>query len=667
MNRSIISLLSLILLFGAGCDKGNEVIDDKDIKFDTLDVNYGDLGELETGEVCQSGCLEEWKKECSGSGYHVCQDEDDDGCFEWSAVIKCEPGKVCKEGECVPACADQECTAVGAHKCGENNVVLECGDYDGDGCLEWGNPVKCDEKLVCSQGYCSVSCKSECTFIGAKKCEGNDVVTCGDYNTDGCLEWGDAQDCGNLVCTNGFCKSTCEDECTVVESQKCEGNGYKICNDYNSDGCLEWGTVKNCGQNQTCSNGFCKDQCESECTAIGGKKCELNAVVVCNDYNGDGCLEWGTPLQCDEKLVCNEGYCESQCTSECTIMMAKKCDEGGNVVMCGEYDGDECLEWGSPVPCSDPYVCSEGNCSLECKDECSVKNEKKCVIGVTKSYQICDDYNKDGCLEWGTAIECEGELVCSDGNCALSCQSECAVANTKKCSGNAYQICGDYNGDTCLEWGTEVYCKVYESCDNGTCKQKQPPAEIVISEVLYDSAGSDANTFVELHGPPSTNLAGYSLVGINGNGGSEYNVIELSGTTGSDGLFLVASPTSESWIKDQADLIDAKTDYENGPDNIQLRYGSIVVDAVGYGVFSDADVFKGEGNPAPDVNYDHSIGRDENYTDTNNNANDFSDYATPSPGAANIKINEAPVAKIVCPVSGNTGENLEFDGSQSYD
>ena len=631
------------------------------------DVQSGDGVPEEVGPTCESFCDDEWGRACYGTGYRVCQDPDDDSCFDWSDVVACSPGTICNGGECVVSCPGQECTVVGAHKCGDDATVLECGDFDGDGCLEWGNPVGCADGLICSGGFCATTCTNGCTVIGANKCEGNDIVTCGDYNSDGCLEWADAKSCGTQICSNGFCQASCANECTINGSRKCEGNGYKTCGDYNTDGCLEWGTVVNCGQSQTCSNGFCLDVCENECTAVGAKKCELDAIVTCNDYNDDGCLEWGTPVNCDAGLICNGGHCETTCTDECTVAKAKKCDEGGNVTICDEHDEDGCLEWGSPLPCGNPYVCSEGNCLLECADECSVINDKKCVTGSTTQFAICDDWNEDGCLEWGTPTECGDTLVCSGGNCAISCQSDCAVANETRCEGNGVETCGDYNDDGCLEWGTPNYCEVWQECQNGSCAQAQPPATVLINEILYDSEGEDTETWVELRGPAGTDMAGFRLVGVDGIDGSDYNPIALSGLIPADGYYLIVHTSATSALNDLGDQFSEDVDFQNGPDSVELRYGSIITDALGYGSFGPEEVFAGEGVAAEDVGANISLGRNVLGTDTDNNSADFTSFNNPTPGAENLKVNQPPNAVLSCPTSGNTGDMLDFDGSQSSD
>ena len=51
-----------------------------------------------------------------------------------------------------------------------------------------------------------------------------------------------------------------------------------------------------------------------------------------------------------------------------------------------------------------------------------------------------------------------------------------------------------------------------------------------INEFHYDNDGTDTGEFVEVAGPSGTSLAGWSLVAYNGNGGTAYSTIGLSGT-----------------------------------------------------------------------------------------------------------------------------------------
>ncbi|NEP17784.1 MAG: ExeM/NucH family extracellular endonuclease, partial [Leptolyngbya sp. SIO4C1] len=54
--------------------------------------------------------------------------------------------------------------------------------------------------------------------------------------------------------------------------------------------------------------------------------------------------------------------------------------------------------------------------------------------------------------------------------------------------------------------------------------------DIFISEIHYDNQGTDVGEFIEITGPAGISLDGYSLVLYNGNGGTVYDTVALSGT-----------------------------------------------------------------------------------------------------------------------------------------
>ncbi len=314
-------------------------------------------------------------------------------------------------------------------------------------------------------------------------------------------------------------------------------------------------------------------------------------------------------------------------------------------------------------------MCDSGACAAVCSDECPSDGARRCAVGAADQYQICADHDGDGCLEWGSAASCPSGQVCSSGNCADNCTDECTSAGEKTCQNGRAYTCGQYDADNCLEWGDELQCAAYEACSAGSCAQTNPPAQVVISEVLYDAVGADDDVFIELHGPAGTDLAGFTLVGVNGYNGADYNAISLAGTIGADGLFVVASPNSA--YAAQADQTDANVNFQNGPDNIQLRWGTQVVDAVGYGTFGASETFAGEGSPAVDVTAGHSLSRDDNYTDTDDNAADFYDTASPTPGAANPApavcgngtVDPGEVCDGNCPASCDDGDACTADAS----
>jgi endonuclease I len=56
-----------------------------------------------------------------------------------------------------------------------------------------------------------------------------------------------------------------------------------------------------------------------------------------------------------------------------------------------------------------------------------------------------------------------------------------------------------------------------------------------INELHYDNSGTDTGEFVEVAGPAGLDLAGFDLVGYNGNGGGLYSTISLSGQLADQG------------------------------------------------------------------------------------------------------------------------------------
>jgi len=154
---------------------------------------------------------------------------------------------------------------------------------------------------------------------------------------------------------------------------------------------------------------------------------------------------------------------------------------------------------------------------------------------------------------------------------------------------------------------------------------------IIINEVCYATPGSDTACFVELYGPPGASLDGIEVVGVNGLNGNDYKSIDLTGySMPPDGFFVVAQDSCVA----NADTITENVNFQNGPDNIELRYSGITIDALGYG--SGDFVFTGEGLPAPDIADTNSLSRYPDGEDTDNNISDFIETALKTPGEGNF-------------------------------
>jgi len=42
---------------------------------------------------------------------------------------------------------------------------------------------------------------------------------------------------------------------------------------------------------------------------------------------------------------------------------------------------------------------------------------------------------------------------CCGSNCTPSCTNQCSNSGRRECYGNGYHTCGNYDSDSCLEWG----------------------------------------------------------------------------------------------------------------------------------------------------------------------------------------------------------------------
>lgn len=103
-----------------------------------------------------------------------------------------------------------------------------------------------------------------------------------------------------------------------------------------------------------------------------------------------------------------------------------ECEQGG-VATC-EEDADGCLQWSEPIACpSEQPFCSGGVCSTVCSDDC-VAGQGTCVDASTA--RACGEFDNDTCRDYGPATPCASMEVCYSGRCALPCQLGNNLSNT---------------------------------------------------------------------------------------------------------------------------------------------------------------------------------------------------------------------------------------------
>ena len=328
----------------------------------TIEVDGGvdGGGTSDQDKPCEDECYQ-GDRVCEGVGFKVCGQYDADSCVEWSKPMECQQGQSGVDGMCGQGCTDL-CVA-GTRQCVGNSYQV-CSDTNNDSCFEWGGQVACEAGLICDQGECLSNCADLCT-TGSRRCVGNAYETCGDYDADGCSEWGGQTPCSSgLTCDEGQCAETCVNACQAGE-KRCAGAGFfEVCGNYDADSCMDWGGQTACSTGQVCNLGACESTCSDECTA-GTRRCVGNAYEVCGNYDSDNCQEWGSYTACGASEICNQGYCDSTCTDECTTGQ-QRCVAGVEAYeTCGEYDGDSCSEWGGQVNCQADEICDQASATCE--------------------------------------------------------------------------------------------------------------------------------------------------------------------------------------------------------------------------------------------------------------------------------------------------------------
>jgi hypothetical protein len=203
-------------------------------------------------------------------------------------------------------CAD-ECAA-GARRCAAGG--WQTCTVGADGCARWGAATACPAGESCSDGACAASCVNECT-LGARECAGRTGYReCGNFDADACLEWGPATPCpADESCALGACVAGCQDECTAAGARQCTSaaTGYQACGDYDGDGCLEWGPAVACGSGETCSGGVCAALCA--CDFYDG---------VCEPQSPGSTVPCACDPDCaGGALPCtHDGHCDTWCPPE---------------------------------------------------------------------------------------------------------------------------------------------------------------------------------------------------------------------------------------------------------------------------------------------------------------------------------------------------------------
>jgi len=153
--------------------------------------------------------------------------------------------------------------------------VCTCTAWVGQGCKGAGcaltelrftrtcTPSGCDTTSKCVADVTCGACTDQCSS-GQKDCpDSTHYRTCGQYDTDTCLDWSSSEACSTgQTCPGGVCSGVCTvpNDCSPSGKKEClteGGTTYKTCGNYDADCGLEWSPSQLCSFGQKCSGGVC--------------------------------------------------------------------------------------------------------------------------------------------------------------------------------------------------------------------------------------------------------------------------------------------------------------------------------------------------------------------------------------------------------------------------
>jgi imidazolonepropionase-like amidohydrolase len=182
-----------------------------------------------------------------------------------------------------------------------------------------------------------------------------------------------------------------------------------------------------------------------------------------------------------------------------------------------------------------------------------------------------------------------------------------------------------------------------------TAKVLVTDGNLLINEIDYDQDGSDDAEFVEILNTSSVSwpLDDVALVLVNGNGSEEYARAQLSGSLAAGGYLVVVN--GNVTVPSSASRVDISDNLQNGsPDGVALvdTSSGILLDALSYegeitaaqidGFTEPFNLVSGTATTAEDTNdTERSLVRMPNGSDTGDDATDWAEASTPTPGEAN--------------------------------
>ncbi len=610
-------------------------------------------------------------------------------CIDGKQILTelCLINEICDGNQCVPK--DKNCNdtcELPATKCDPSGKVETCADHDGNGCFEFGTPIACADGTICDSGLCK---PNDCTDLCQENettCEEDLITTCG-RSANGCLEFQPGKECPeSQTCSNGACAdaSTCEDECKIDENVCATDGKRRVCEN-GPDNCTILTEGVACPANEVCKNGECvtKRNCDDLCLA-GEKVCVGNKLAAC-ETNAEGCLEFPNPTACPNSETCENANGVVGCTAAPVT---------GEVVI-NEifYDaiGDDVRNGKTST-----FIELRGTPGLDISNfGIELLNGKNGTV--YESYSMPADSKLDGngfavlisdnpdgflgqalpfftnvydvlvptlantdalqngpdgvVLKDAAGVQIDAVSYGAPDPQFFTGEGTCVDAATCRAAPDAFsgrsvgRVKGKDTDDNAADFKTFYPTPGIANAD------------LIINEAYFNEPGADTGeeTFVELVAPilgwEDIPLDGYVLHAINGFNGQDYistganpgiDLTDYMLNEKQDGYVVICNVDNAALnIQSVCTVPYVGVEWQNGPDNLVLRFNGVEIDALGFGTFGANMTFAGEGSAKAftDTDAGKSLARwpiadSSKANDTNNNQADFH-IVDPTPGTTN--------------------------------
>ncbi|MDO8524602.1 MAG: hypothetical protein Q7R99_03165, partial [bacterium] len=428
---------------------------------------------------CTNACSAN-QKQCSTNGqYQLCGNYDTDSCLEWSTSYTCPTGQTCGgSGVCQSNCTNQ-CTTMSNWSCPTTNTYKICGDFNNDSCLEWSSPYTCDT------GYTCDATNKTCSAVGDNPTTGTLTATKTTAQTNENVSFTvtghDTNGLTKVCLLDGASQTpTCQNASTYTWTLAKQTPGTYFFYGY------VYGKRPNGEQVERTTDPFFvkvvfqapNQVCNNQCQTLGQWSCPSEGTYkICQDTNGDGCLEWSQNNNCQAGFYCSETQktClqpnDNPATIDLTVnkTTAQTGEHVNFTLQANDQDGVE-------------KVCFIDN-NFSAAPECIDCAGSTCQKNFTKTKQTPGFYIFSGYVvakkaQGGTNTVSSNSVSVLFSTPPAVCSNDCSSVGQVECFGNGVRTCQS-KANGCLAWsdltncGNDTYTEEYRCFNNNNTVQRK--------------------------------------------------------------------------------------------------------------------------------------------------------------------------------------------------